>query len=1582
MAQQAGDVATSARRLIKDRYEVLGTLGAGGEGRVVKALDRQHDRLVALKIREVRDDRVRKELLNEARMLLAVPPHAALPLVREDFFDGDSYLVAMDWVEGTDLARLLRERGRPGLAPSSVLAYLAQAAEALTHLHSQDPLVIHGDIKPANLILTKGGRVKLVDFGMSSAPDAPRRRAGTPGFRAPELAADGVPSRASDIYSLAATAFALLSGSPPSGVLPSWDGIDPAQAKQLEAALRLGLATNPTRRPATPGELVESLRSGWGAALPTGVMTFCLSDIEGSTELWEGDPAAMAEALVRHDEIIAAQVEARGGRFLKSMGEGDSTVSVFESAARALDAAFAATHALRDEQWPAGLRLAVRFGLHTGEAERRGADYFGPTLNLAARLRGQADGGQIFVSEATAALVTQHLPAGCELVDLGPHRLRGLRAPERIRALKGPGVTAPLPARDSPYRGLLAFEPDDRRFFFGREHVVEEILARLAPGRPLAIVGASGSGKSSVLRAGVVGAVLAGEVEGLERARILAPGAEPRLDVAGDPRELVVVDQFEELYTLCTDAARREEFIDRLLALPSPVVIGVRADLYGQLSDHAELARAVADNQILLGAMSEDELERTVTEPARVAGLRLEPGLVELILRDVAREPGALPLLSHALRVTWEQRDGRTLTVEGYRASGGVASAVAQSADSVVEAVPPDRQALMRNLFLRMTELGEGIADTRRRVAVEELVPEGASPEEVQALLDRLASARLVTLGEGTAEVAHEVLIREWPRLRAWLEEDRAGIRLHRELGDAARRWDAGGREAGDVYRGARLAAAAEWAQAHRDGLNATERAFLDASVAESDRERREQLRANRRLRVLLAGASLLLVAAVIAGLLALRESSNSRDAARAADARSLGAQALIDDRLERSLLLAQAGRELDDSVATRGYLLSALVRHPAAVGVMQGDGDPLFALALSPDGRLLATGAGDGHGDATVFLLDTRTRERIGRPLRFEHAVQGVDFSPNGRLLALSGFGEASGTQSVTIFDLAAREVVREIDVGPARGRGGLPFVDVRFAEDGQTLAVIAGQDVPDSPTPPQLRRYDVRTGSPVGRATQIDLAGAYVAPTVPTRRDRLLLTNPFEDTTLVVDATTLRVRRRIPVGAYSAGLSPDGRSAALGAEDGSVAILDLRTGERRTLSGRHEDRVHGLAFSPDGRTLASRADDGRVLVWDVRSGTVRETLTGHASSVTNLLVGDGGRTLYTAGLDGRIIVWDIAGDRRLARPFQASPLRPTHELPAAPPLAVSPSGETVAAGLEDGGVRLSDARTLRRLRDIPGINDVQVNAVEFSPDGRAIAVTGESGVVEVRDVETGRRLRPPLPGLGAPAVTLAFSPNGNRLATTDVEGHLRVIDLETGEVSRPPRLSGFSAHLSFSPDGETLAVVAEHEIQLRDSGSLRVIAHLPNRAGDDDSWVRFSPDGRLLAVASFAGYTQLWDVGSREPVGAPLTGHELEVLNAEFSPDGRLLATSGGDGTVILWDVESRRALGTLPGAIGAVLARFTPDGRRLFVLGDSGSAARWEVSPDAWSKHACRVAGRELTRAEWEELVPDQDYRRVCS
>jgi WD40 repeat protein len=223
---------------------------------------------------------------------------------------------------------------------------------------------------------------------------------------------------------------------------------------------------------------------------------------------------------------------------------------------------------------------------------------------------------------------------------------------------------------------------------------------------------------------------------------------------------------------------------------------------------------------------------------------------------------------------------------------------------------------------------------------------------------------------------------------------------------------------------------------------------------------------------------------------------------------------------------------------------------------------------------------------------------------------------------------------------------------------------------------------------------------------------------------------------------------------------------------------------------------------------------------------------------------------------------------------------------------------------------------------------------------------------------------------------------PDGDRLAVADLDGNLRLLDLKTGGLRRA-RLDGSPLHLSFSPDGGTLAIGLGERTELRDGRSLRVVARLPGDAarGGEGSWVRFSPDGRLLALGSVDGYTQLWDVATRRPTGPQLAGHEAPVLSAEFSPDGRMLATTAFDGTVILWDVRSRRSLGTLPAPAAATAVRFSRDGRRLFVLRETGLALRWEVTPDAWSEHACRVAGRDLTRAEWTDLVSAEDYQRVC-
>jgi WD40 repeat protein/class 3 adenylate cyclase/tRNA A-37 threonylcarbamoyl transferase component Bud32 len=1578
--------------LLNDRYECLETLGAGGEARVVKALDRRHGRLVALKIRPPRGGRSREELLGEARILLAISPHPALPLVREDFFENGSYVIAMDWVDGTDLGTLLADRGRPGLAPSSVLAYLAQAAEALTHLHSQDPPVIHGDVKPANLILTRGGRVKLVDFGLSSAPDAPRRRTGTPGFRAPELAAGGVPDRASDVYALAATAFALLTGSPPSGVRPSWEGIEREQVEQLEAAIRLGLATDPAHRPATPGELVERLRAGWGAALPTGFMTFCMSDIEGSTAMWDSDPGAMAEALVRHDEIIGDRVESRGGSVIRSMGEGDSTVSVFDSAPQALEAALAATRALAAETWPEDLRISVRFGLHSGEAERRGADYYGPTINLAARLRGEADGGQIFLSSVTAELVANRLPAGCRLVDLGPHRLKGVSAPERIRALSGPGVDAPLPVTECPYRGLLAFEAEDREFFFGREDVVRDLLDRLAPGRLAALVGASGSGKSSVLRAGLVAAVMAGEVEGVESVRLVVPGADARMVVAGAAGEVVVVDQFEELFTLAEDPARRRAFIDAMLDLPGPVAIGVRADLYGQLSTHAELARAVAENQILLGAMTDAELERAVTEPARLAGLKLEPGLVELVLRDVAGEPGALPLLSHALRATWERREGRTLTVDAYRESGGVASAVARTADSVVNALPDEQRPLVRNLFLRLTELGEGIEDTRRRVPIGDLVAEGATPDTVHALLGQLAQARLLTLGEDTAEVAHEVLIREWPALRRWLDEDREGLRLHRRLGDAARLWEAGGREASDLYRGARLTAALDWAQQHRSDLNVTESAFLEESGQAGEREAERQRRANRRLRALLAGAGILLVLAVIAGVVAFVQRGHAREEALKSDAERVGALAKAETTLDRRLLLAVAGMQLEDRVETRSDLLSVLQATPAAFRLIRPTSSDVTALAVSPTGRLLA--AGDSGG--AVRFYDIRTWRPSGPPVRLAGQVSGnaMAFSRHRDMLAVATV--AVGNRSnLYLFRPPSRNPRLVASWRSAPSVLGPPrFTRMAFSPDGKRLAVAVATASPGSPVPTGQRvlLLEMPSGRVVWQRKKYPLRPGQNETEPAFRPDGTLVTSAQQGETLLWRARTGRIKRRFAIGGPFA-ISPDGRLAAVARNSpdpanpsAALTVLDLTTGRRRALAPLPaQGWIVSVAFTPDGRRIIGASFEGAVRVWDLASGAISQTFAGQSSGA-NLAVTPDGRTVFSAAETGTVVAFDLAGSQQLGRAFRWN--APDKGCLNTPCFVINPQSTLMATSQGDGTVALIDLRTRRVIDTLAARNGRPAEALAFFPDGRRLATGGVAGRVTLWDIHARKVLR--TIRYAEPVWWVAVSPDGRHLAVQtrtaiSPQSRVEVREVASNRVlySRTVTIDRGRGGLFFSPDARRLAVLgccrSGSPIEVWDarSGERKLSVALDGYAAS----LAFSPDGRRLAAGTNDGTVVLLDAQDGERRGPPIEVGKDEINPVSFSPDGRLLAASAADQTATVWDLASRTRLGTtFPTVQGTLpVADFAPDGD--LVIAYLADAVKWPMDPRTWERFACKVAGRDLTPAEWDDLLPDRDHQRVC-
>ena len=1189
-----------------------------------------------------------------------------------------------------------------------------------------------------------------------------------------------------------------------------------------------------------------------------------------------------------------------------------------------------------------------------------------------------------------------------------------------------------------PYRGLAPFDAAHAEYFFGRERLVAELVARLVGSTLLAVVGPSGSGKSSAVRAGLLPALADGVVPGSEhwRRAVMRPGARPlaelsralaravpeaghegaapwiadALDRLPDGERLVLlIDQFEEAFVACRDGAEREAFFDALVeGAGDPderlvIVLAIRGDFYARCAEHAELSTLVSANQLLVGPMRRDELRRAIELPARRAGLRVEPRLVSALVGDVAAEPGGLPLLSAALVELWQRRDGRTLRYEVYERSGGVSGAVARLAEDAYQRLSPAERLRARPMLLRLAgaddEQAEGFV--RRRVPLDEL--ELDRDEDAARALAVLTESRLLTVDEGAAEVAHEALLREWPRLSDWLAEDAEGRHLHQHLIGAAGEWRDSGRDPAELYRGARLAAALDWAASHDPELNQLERSFLDESRAAGERQAQRQRRTNRRLRALLAGVGVLLAAAVVAGVIALSERQGARSAATVADAERLGAQALAEDHLDRALRLASAGLALDDSVATRSSLLSTLLRSPAAIGVLSPGGEEgLLALALSPDGGTLAVSDADG----TVTLFDTETREVVGDHQAPGSAFQ-IAFDPQGDSLAVAEDSSATGT--LEILDAATGRLRSSTSL--AAGQGFAPLGIVIYAPDGRSLFVPYSRG--DSLF---LRRYDARRGTPLGKPVRV--GPQLDTPPLMTPDGRLLVST--DRGVKALDAETLRVIRRYPVGGTAEALSPDGRTAAISASGGDLRLLDLGSGRVRTLTGAGAGDPR--AFSPDGRTLSTEEGDGNVVLWDVEEGVPIVTFEGHAANADlHAFFSPDGRTLYTAGNDGRVIVWDVAGDRRLGRPFPRGlgGWEPGYDYP--PAFALSPDGRALAFARLDGRVELIDAETLRRTASFEAFPGRAAVAIDYSADGRRLAVAGEGGGVGVWDVESGERLgallRAPRGPRGPETVNprtvsaLAFG-QGDLLAAAEVGGAVRIWDLGRRELLRPPLgLPPSVLGLAFSPDGSRLAIPfgasSDHGpngVEILDVGSGERVARL-STDGEVRS-VAFSPDGSLLAGGAVDGGALLWATDGWRRVGRPLARRNasagdveaVSTLHVEFSPDGHTLATSQSDHSVALWDVASQEPIGPLlldPASHGgeiSVTARFTPDGAHLFVLSDPdhpgeggasnlSSGIRWEVDPGLWLQRACTLAGGGLTPEQWAELVPEQDYVSAC-
>jgi WD40 repeat protein/DNA-binding SARP family transcriptional activator len=1186
-------------------------------------------------------------------------------------------------------------------------------------------------------------------------------------------------------------------------------------------------------------------------------------------------------------------------------------------------------------------------------------------------------------------------------------------AGERTRLYAVEEPPDPSEPETCPFRGLAPFDAAHSEYFFGRERLVAELVARLVGTTLLAVVGPSGSGKSSAVRAGLLPALAEGVVPGSEvwRQAVMRPGERPLAELsrtlaravpetggedaapwiadalerlpAGE-RLVLAVDQFEEAFVACRDAAERQAFLDALAdgaADPNErlvVVLAIRADFYGRCAEHPDLSTLISANQVLVGPMRRDELRRAIELPARRAGLRVEPRLVSALVGDVAGEPGGLPLLSAALLELWQHRDGRTLRHRTYERTGGVSGAVARLAEHAYLRLTAEERRRARPMLLRLAGAEAGAeAFVRRRVPLSELELE--RDQHAARALAVLTEARLLTVDEGAVEVAHEALLGEWPRLRGWLAEDAEGRHLHHHLIGAAREWRDSERDPAELYRGARLAAALDWAAEHDPELNELERAFLEESRAASEREAERQRRTNRRLRNLLAGVGVILAAAVVAGVIAISERGSARRAATAEAAQRLGAQAVNEDILDRAVRLAGAGVALDDSIATRSNLLTVLLRTPPALlGVLTGTGDQIiYAVAASPDGRLLALG--DSAGTVTIF--DVSTRRRLGEYQlgdgRFGGLVQTLAFSPDGSMLAVAGQENTDEPPPTLLHLIDPRTQER-------RARIVLAFSDppvfnlasVAFPPTGDDLVVIQTPDQGAS----VLETVNVRTGEIEGRPRPVDHASFFgLFPAAKGRR--VFVTSAHNDETLEVDSRTLRVVRRHPFGDEVGALSPDGSVFALGSPDGTVRLVDRRSGATRRLRDRHPGGVLRLAFTPDGRKLVSTGGEGGgVIVWDVARGEIGEELSGHRGEVWGLAVSPDGGTLYSGAHDGQAILWDLSGERRLLRYF---PVDPPFDLPDTPRgLALSPDGDTLALTHSDGAVDLIDTRTLRRRASLQALTGFAA-AVAFSPDGRLLAVAGEGGEVTLwhaRTLAPARELR----GLRADSQALAFSRDGTLLAAAENTGErprLRVWDVRRRALTAF-RSQTLAASLAFSPDGNLIAAAAlDRGTEIRDASSAQLVERLPTP--ELSRSVAFSPDGSLLAVGQYDGTGRLYSTESWEPVGRPLQGHTQRITYVDFSADGRMLATASADGTVGLWDVGTQQPIGspvTLePNTFAA--AALSPDGSRLFAVPTRGPGLSFDTAPDAWKRHACAVMGAGITPEQWDEIVPEQDYIEVC-